>query len=123
MPDASQLNIAVDARSPQDLISDLLASGAGIFNTPFIDRCAGEIPAGTFGVVIFTDDFRFEQVVGALFALRRERPEVHTALVTDQPTRFAGLVAAVGDRLSRAIVPKPATAAVILERLHFRPHR
>jgi hypothetical protein len=65
--------------------------------------------------LLYPDGFRFDQVVGILFALRRERPEVHAVIVTEKPERFARLVVAADNAPTPSIIPMPAPAWTILE--------
>src|SRR5688572_31893263 len=91
--ESSQLPVVVVHASgtPQgDLLACLGAPEIRVVETELIDQCVGEVPAGPAAVILFPDDFRFDQVVGVLFALRRERADVHLTLVTKKPELFAG---------------------------------
>jgi hypothetical protein len=109
------LVVSSNARARDDIIESLRAAKVGVVGTEHIDRCICEIPAGTSLVVLLPDDYRLDQVVGVLFALRRERPDVHAVLVTEAPERFARLMVIADNAPPPSIIQKPAPAWTILE--------
>ncbi|HEY0465785.1 MAG TPA: hypothetical protein VGC79_16340 [Polyangiaceae bacterium] len=109
------LIVAAEARVRDDLVKLLCTTRLEAASTDHIDGCIARIPSGTALVVLHPDGFRFDQVVGILFALRRERPEVHTVLVTEKPERFAKLIVAADNVPPPSIVPMSAPAWSILE--------
>ena len=109
------LIVAAEARVRDDMVKFLRTASMEAVSTNHIDGCVAMIPLGTALVVLHPDGFRFEQVVGILFALRRERPDVHTVLVTEQPERFAKLVVPADS------VPPPSIVSLITGRaVNFR---
>jgi len=98
-----------------DLLACLGAPEIRVVETELIDQCVGEVPAGPAAVILFPDDFRFDQVVGILFALRRERTDVHLTLVTKKPELFSGPIVAGNWRVPPAIIDASAPSSAILE--------
>ena len=109
------LVVAAEATVRDDMVKSLRTARMEAVSTDHIDGCVAKIPPGTSLVVLHPDSFRFDQVVGILFALRRERPEVHAVLVTEKPERFAKLVVAADNALPPSIIQMPAPAWTILE--------
>jgi hypothetical protein len=98
-----------------DIVKSLRAVGMGVVSTQHVDDCIAQIPAGPSLVVLHPDGFGFAQVVGILFALRRERPDVHAVLVTDTPDRYMKLIAYAADAPRPSVVPLPARGGTIGE--------
>jgi hypothetical protein len=80
-----------------------------------VDGCVDAIPRSPSLVVLFPDEFRLDQVVGLLFSLRRQRPDVHAVLVTGARERFAKIVVAADNAPPPSVVARPAGAWAILE--------
>ena len=112
---AHALVVSTHTSARDNMVKSLRAARMGVFVTERIDGCVARIPAGTSLVVLFPDCFRFDQVVGALFALRRERPEVHAVLATEAPQRFARLVIAADNAPPPSVIQMPVSAWTILE--------
>ena len=98
-----------------DLLACLGAADLGVVETELIDQCVSEVPAGPAALILFPDDFRFDQVVGILFALRRERADVALTLVTAKPEVVAALIVAGDWRVPPAIIQVSAPSSAILE--------
>ena len=116
--DRSQLPVVVvhaTSTPHSDLLARLGAADIRVLETELIDQCVGEVPAGPAAVILFPDDFRFDQVVGILFALRRERTDVALTLVTAKPDVFTGLIVAGDWRIPPAIIQVSAPSSTILE--------
>jgi hypothetical protein len=116
--DPSQLPVVVvhaTGTPHSDLLACLGAARIRVVETELIDQCVGDVPAGPAAVILFPDDFRFDQVVGILFALRRERADVALTLVTNKPELFAGLIVAGDWRVLPAIIELSAPSSTILE--------
>lgn len=109
------LVVAAEAAVRDDMVKALRTVRMEAVSTGHIDGCVAKIPNGTALVLLHPDGFRFDQVVGILFALRRERPEVRTVLMTDRPERFAKLVVAADNAPPPSIIPMPAPTWTILE--------
>jgi hypothetical protein len=90
-----------------DIIKSLHGAGIGVASTEHVDNCIAQIPAGLSLVVLHPDSFRFAQIVGILFALRRERPDIHVVLVTESPERYLKLIVATDNAPPPSIVALP----------------
>ena len=88
-----------------------------IISTEHVDQCISQIPSGPSLVVFHPDGFRFDQIVGALFGLRRERPDVFVVLVTETPARYVKLVVAGDDAPPAWVIPMPALGRTMLDTL------
>lgn len=84
--------VAADERLDAGLANFLRQQGVTVTRTSDVDTCMYGIPRGGAVLVLFPDDFRLDQVVGLLFAQQRERPDIHVALVTHDPERYAEVV-------------------------------
>jgi len=113
------LVVTADAAVRDDIIQSLRSAWIEAVSTDHIDGCISRIPSGNRLVLLHPDGFRFDQVVGILFALRRERPDVLVVLLTEKPERFAKLVLAAENARPPKIIPMPASARTILETIAF----
>jgi len=107
------LVVAADDAVRDVVIGALRAVGMGVVSTEHVDECIGKIPAGPSLVVLHPDRFRFDQIVGILFALRRERPDVHAVLVTESPDRYAKLIVVADNASPPSVIPLPALGGTI----------
>jgi len=113
------LLVSANAAVRDEIIESLRGAWMEAASTDHIDGCISRIPSGTGLVLLHPDGFRFDQVVGILFALRRERPDVLVVLVTEKPERFAKLVRVAENARPPTIIPLPASARTILEAIAF----
>jgi hypothetical protein len=98
-----------------DMVNSLRELGFAVVSTEHIDQCISQIPTGPSLVVVQPDGFRFDQIVGILFALRRERPDVYAVLVTETPARYVKLVATDDNAPPPWVVPMPVLARTVFE--------
>ena len=116
IPRVSQALVVASNDTVRDyLVKSLYAVRMGVVSTEDVDECIGKVPAGPSLVVLHPDGFRFDQIVGILFALRRERPDVYAVLVTETPDRYVKLIFTADNAPPPSVVPMPVLARTVLE--------
>lgn len=78
-------------------------------------RDVQSIGAATTALVLFPDDFALDEVESSLRALRRDRPRVLVVLVTREPERLRGAIAAESGSISPIVLPRPSFGWTILD--------
>jgi hypothetical protein len=123
-PSTKSLSVTVVASNQGTLEAlELYLHGAGVFanGTRMVDRVLEMTPPSSAAVILFPDDFPEEEVVKALAALRRERPNVLAVIVTHEPQRFEHVAGTRGSQdLAPLVIPKPAWAWTILDAVRAR---
>jgi len=109
------LVVASSAAVRDAIVQSLHAFRMGVVSTEHVDECISRVPAGPSLVVLHPNGFRFDQIVGILFALRRERPDAHAVLVTETPDRYVKLIVAADHAPSASIIAMSVLARTILE--------
>lgn len=112
---APPLHVTIVSNNPETL-DGLQAyfqrAGVGAHGTRRIASPALVQPSSS-AVVLFPDDFGFDEVVDAITQLRRLRPEVLSIVVTRHPRRFESLD--LDDRSALVVIAKPAWGWTILD--------
>jgi hypothetical protein len=123
-PSKKSLSVTVVASNSGTLEAlELYLHGAGVFanGIRLVDRVLEMTPPTSAAVILFPDDFREEDVVKALVALQRERPQVLAVIVTHEPQRFGHVAGTRGSQdLAPLVIPKPAWAWTILDAVRAR---
>ena len=65
-------------------------------------------PSEAIAAVIFPDDYGEKEMLELVRALRQKRPRLLALLVTREPNRFRGAIAADGKSLPPLVLPRPS---------------
>jgi hypothetical protein len=119
----SRLRVAIVSKNPETLDgleTYLRRAGVTTNCTRDIGRSA-QIGSDVAAIVVFPDDFEWDDVVSALAAFARTNPRALPVVVTSAPQRFEALSVPEGVA-PPLLVPKPAWGWTILDaiRAHLR---
>jgi len=83
-----------------------------------LDVASADVCASCRAIVLFPDDFPWDNVLSALRDLRDRRPDIQAVLVTRSPKQFHRVAESAPTSL--VIVTKPAWGWTILDAIHGR---
>ena len=118
------LGITIVSKNAEPLVQGYLRrAGVSTHGSRSVERAADMTPASASAVVLFADDFRFDDVVTALVGLRARHPKVLVVLVTAERGPFLSLPPSNEGGL--LVLPTPVRAWTILDaiRAHLEPAR
>jgi hypothetical protein len=104
----------------EGLESYLRGAGVATSSTPTVDRVLEVTPRSSAAVILFPDEYGREGVLKAIAALGRERPDVLTVIVTNEPRRFRRIAGHGSAHTRPLVVPKPPWAWTLLDIVRAR---
>lgn len=104
--------VSANLETLDGLESYLRGAGVAARGSARLEDCAELTAPTTAVVVLFPDDFPWEQVLAALADLSGRRPRILRVLVTGQPKKLEGIVEGHPNVL---VVPRPIWGWTILD--------
>lgn len=112
--------VSTNGATLEGLETYLRGAGVATSTTPRVDRVLEVTPRSSAAVILFPDGYGQEGVLKALAALGRERPDVLTVLVTNEPRRFCRIAGCRSLRTGPLVVSKPPWAWALLDIVRAR---
>lgn len=112
--------VSKNASTLQGLDAYLRGVGVVSTTTGAMDRVVEMTPAAAAAVILFPDEYDRAVAAAALATLRRERPDVLTVVVTNEPRRFGDAIDEDDPTGFPLVMPKPAWAWTIMDAVRAR---